>query len=304
MGKTTKGIILAGGSGTRLYPVTRGVCKQLLPIYDKPMIYYPLSVLMLSGIRDILIISTPKDLPRFKDIFGNGHYLGLNFSYKEQKNPRGIAEALIVGEDFIGKNHVSLILGDNIFYGDRLPQLLKKVLRMKSGATIFGYYVRDSHRYGVIEFDKNSKVISLEEKPQKPKSNWVATGLYFYDDKVVKIAKSIKPSLRGELEITDVNREYLKQNALNVKILGRGHAWLDTGTYDSLIDAAIFIRTVESRQGLKIGCIEEIAYRLGYITAEQLEKIAEGIPTSYGEYLKDILKKEISPENAATSYRW
>ena len=290
MRKAAKGIILAGGSGTRLYPITRGVCKQLLPIYDKPMIYYPLSVLMLSGITDILIISTPKDLPRFEDIFGNGHQLGLNFSYKAQKEPRGIAEAFILGENFIGKNPVALILGDNIFYGNSLPQLLKKSLRTNDGGTIFGYYVRDPQRYGVIEFDKSYKVLSVEEKPRKPKSNWVATGLYFYDERVVKIAKSLKPSWRGEIEITDVNTEYLKRNALNVKLLGRGYAWLDTGTYDSLIDASIFIRTIESRQGLKIGCVEEIAYSLGYITAEQLGKLAEEIKTSYGDYLKDLLK--------------
>ena len=290
MRKTAKGIILAGGSGTRLYPITRGVCKQLLPIYDKPMIYYPLSVLMLSGITDILIISTPKDLPRFEDIFGNGQQLGLNFSYKAQKEPRGIAEAFILGENFIGKSHVSLILGDNIFYGDQLPHLLKKAIRTKEGATIFGYYVKDPQRYGVIEFDKNHKVLSIEEKPQKPKSNWVATGLYFYDDRVVKIAKSLKPSWRGEIEITDVNNEYLKKGTLNVKLLGRGYAWLDTGTYDSLIDASIFIRTIEARQGLKIGCIEEIAYRMGYINSEQLSKLAEEIKTNYGDYLKDIVQ--------------
>jgi len=290
MRKAAKGIILAGGNGTRLYPITRGVCKQLLPIYDKPMIYYPLSVLMLSGITDILIISTPKDLPRFEDIFGNGHQLGLKFSYIAQKAPRGIADAFILGENFIGKNHVSLILGDNIFYGDRLPQLLKQAIRIKDGATIFGYYVRDPQRYGVIEFDKSYKVRSIEEKPQKPKSNWVATGLYFYDERVVKIAKSLKPSWRGEIEITDINNEYLKKDALNVKLLGRGYAWLDTGTYDSLIDAATFIRTIEARQGLKIGCIEEIAYRMGYITASQLSKLADEFKTTYGDYLKDILQ--------------
>jgi glucose-1-phosphate thymidylyltransferase len=292
--KNAKGIILAGGSGTRLFPITRGVCKQLLPIYDKPMIYYPLSVLMLSGITDILIISTPKDLPRFEDIFGNGRQLGLNFSYKAQKEPKGIAEAFILGENFIGKSHVSLLLGDNIFYGDRLPQLLKKAIRTKKGATIFGYYVKDPQRYGVIEFDKNYKVLSIEEKPQKPKSNWVATGLYFYDERVVKIAKSLKPSWRGELEITDLNNEYLKRDELNVQLMGRGHAWLDTGTYESLIDAAMFIRTIEARQGLKIGCVEEIAYRMGYISGEQLGKLAEAIPTSYGDYLRDTLRKEKS----------
>jgi glucose-1-phosphate thymidylyltransferase len=289
MRKAAKGIILAGGSGTRLYPITRGVCKQLLPIYDKPMIYYPLSVLMLSGITDILIISTPQDLPRFENIFGNGRQLGLHFSYKAQKEPKGIAEAFILGEDFIGKSNVSLILGDNIFYGSSLPQLLKQAIRTKEGATIFGYYVKDPQRYGVIEFDKSFKVRSIEEKPQKPKSNWVATGLYFYDNRVVKIAKSLKPSWRGEIEITDVNNEYLKRNALNVKLLGRGYAWLDTGTYDSLIDAATFIRTIEARQGLKIGCVEEIAYRMGYINAQQLGKLADDIKTSYGDYLQDIV---------------
>ena len=292
MRKTPKGIILAGGNGTRLYPITRGICKQLLPIYDKPMIYYPLSVLMLSGIRDILIISTPKDLSRFEDIFESGRQLGLNFSYKAQKEPRGIAEAFIIGEDFIGQNNVSLILGDNIFYGDSLQQLLNEAVQVKEGATIFGYYVRDPQRYGVIEFDKDHKVRSIEEKPQKPKSSWVATGLYFYDNRVVKIAKSLQPSRRGEIEITDVNNEYLKQNALHVKLLGRGYAWLDTGTYESLIDAATFIRTIEARQGLKIGCIEEIAYRMGYINAAQLGELAQGMPTLYGDYLKDILKKD------------
>ena len=292
MRKGAKGIILAGGSGTRLYPITRGVCKQLLPIYDKPMIYYPLSVLMLSGITDILIISTPKDLPRFEDIFGNGRQLGLNFSYKAQKEPKGIAEAFILGENFIGKSHVALILGDNIFYGDRLPHLLRKAIKLKKGAAIFGYYVKDPERYGVIEFDKSQRVISIEEKPKKPKSNWVATGLYFYDERVVRIAKSLKPSWRGELEITDLNNEYLKKGDLHVELLGRGHAWLDTGTYESLIDAATFIRTIEARQGLKIGCVEEIAYRMGYIDANQLEKLASEITTSYGDYLKDILRKE------------
>lgn len=286
-----KGIILAGGNGTRLHPITKGVCKQMLPIYDKPMIYYPLSALMLAGIRDILIISTPKDLPRFQDLFGNGADLGLNIQYKEQKNPRGIADSFIVGEPFINGDPVCLILGDNIFYGHNLTNLLKEAVKQK-GATIFGYYVKDPQRYGVIEFDKKQKVISIEEKPQVPKSNWVATGLYFYDSSVVKIAKSLKPSARGELEITDVNKEYLKNGKLSVKLLGRGYAWLDTGTYDSLIDASFFIRTIEDRQGLKVGCIEEIAYRMGYINAAQLKKVAAAIKTGYGEYLLNILKDE------------
>ncbi|MDP2943912.1 MAG: glucose-1-phosphate thymidylyltransferase RfbA [Candidatus Omnitrophota bacterium] len=285
-----KGIILAGGKATRLYPITKGVCKQLLPIYDKPMIYYPLSVLILAGIRDILIISTTKDIPRFKDLLGDGKDLRINFSYAVQPEPGGIAESFIIGEKFIGKDKVALILGDNIFYGHNLTEFLKGASSIKKGAVIFGYYVKEPQRYGVVEFDNNYNVISIEEKPKKPKSSWVVTGLYFYDNNVVEIAKGLKPSKRGELEITDVNNEYLKRGELKVKLLGRGYAWLDTGTYDSLIEASMFIKTIEERQGLKIGCIEEIAYRMGYIDAEQLKKLANSMNTSYGEYFKKILE--------------
>lgn len=287
-----KGIILAGGKATRLYPITKGVCKQMLPIYDKPMIYYPLSVLMLAAIRDILIISTPQDLPRFKDLLEDGRDLGINLSYSVQQEPRGIAESFIIGKNFIGKDNVSLILGDNIFYGHDLVKFLKEASSLKEGALIFGYYVMNPQRYGVIEFDNNRNVISIEEKPKKPKSNWVVTGLYFYDNNVIEIAKKLKPSSRGELEITDINNTYLKKGKLRVQLLGRGYAWLDTGTYDLLIDASIFIKTIEERQGLKIGCIEEIAYRMGYINARQLEKLADSISTNYGDYLKRILKDE------------
>lgn len=287
-----KGIILAGGKATRLFPITKGVCKQLLPIYDKPMIYYPLSVLMLAGIKDILVISTSKDIPRFKDLLGNGEDLGIKLSYAVQQEPRGIAESLIIGEDFIADNSVSLILGDNIFYGHDLTQILKQASRLKDGACVFGYYVRDPQRYGVIEFGRDSKVTSIVEKPKKPKSNWAVTGLYFYDRNAAKIAKKIKPSARGEIEITSVNSEYLKRGKLKVKLLGRGYAWLDTGTYDSLIDASVFIKTIEERQGLKVGCIEEVAYRMGYIKARQLERLADAIKTPYGEYLRGILDHE------------
>lgn len=283
-----KGIILAGGRGTRLYPITKGVCKQLLPVYDKPLIYYPLSVLMLAKIREILIISTPKDLPRFKDLLGNGSQFGIKISYAEQREPRGIAESFIIGEEFIGKNSVALILGDNIFYGYDLIKFLEEASNLKEGAVIFGYYVKNPERYGVIEIDKNFNVVSIEEKPKIPKSNWVVTGLYFYDNEVIKIAKSLKPSKRDELEITDVNNEYLKRRKLKLKLLGRGFTWLDTGTYDSLIEASMFIKTIEERQGLKIGCIEEIAYRLGYINRRQLLNLAKNMNTGYGEYLKRI----------------
>jgi len=293
-----KGIILAGGSGTRLYPITRGVCKQLLPIYDKPMIYYPLSVLMLAGIRDILIISTPVDLPRFQDIFGNGSDLGLRFSYREQPHPNGLAEAFIIGDDFIGKDPVCLILGDNIFYGHGLTTMLQKAVSdvgSQGGATVFGYYVNDPERYGIVEFDKDGTVLSVEEKPKVPKSRYAITGLYFYDNSVVKIAKSIIPSHRGELEITDVNREYLQQKKLRVELTGRGFAWLDTGTHDSLLDAGDFIATIEKRQGLKIACIEEIAYKLGYIDKTLLLKAAAcHRKNAYGDYLLMVAEQGVT----------
>lgn len=288
-----KGIILAGGSGTRLYPVTLAVCKQLLPVYDKPMIYYPLSVLMLAGIRDILIISTPLDLPRFRSVLGDGSYLGLNISYKEQLKPNGIAEAFILGEDFIREDNVCLILGDNIFYGHGFVDILKKAIKdieTYKGAIIFGYYVKNPERYGVIEFDSTGSILKIEEKPLVPKSNYAVTGLYFYDNSVIDIAKRLKPSKRGELEITDVNNIYLREKRLRVELLGRGYAWLDTGTPDSLLEAGEFISTIEKRQGLKIGCIEEIAYRLGLITKEQLYKIAEPLKNDYGRYLLSLIK--------------
>ncbi|TWU35491.1 Glucose-1-phosphate thymidylyltransferase 2 [Candidatus Brocadiaceae bacterium S225] len=286
-----KGIILAGGRATRLYPITKGVCKQLLPVYDKPMIYYPLSTLMLAGIRDILIITTPEDLSRFNDLLGNGGNYGITINYTIQEEPRGLADAFIIGENFIGDDSVCLILGDNLFYGHGLGDQLRQAANRKHGATVFGYYVNDPQRYGIVEFDAERNAISIEEKPEVPKSHWAVTGLYFYDNRVVSIAKKIKPSHRGELEITSINSIYLEQNELNVSLLGRGYAWLDTGTYDSLVSASMFIKTVEERQGLKIGCIEEIAYRMGYISGDQLTGIASEINTSYGEYLLEIMRE-------------
>jgi glucose-1-phosphate thymidylyltransferase len=284
-----KGIILAGGRATRLYPVTRAVSKQLLPVYDKPMIYYPLSILMLANIRDILIISNPEHIELFRDLLGSGKTIGINISYAVQKEPRGIAESFIIGKNFIGKESVSLILGDNVFYGHDLTKILKEAGSLKSGAIIFGYYVKNPQRYGVIEFDNNCNVISVIEKPGKPKSNYAVTGLYFYDNDVVGIAKSLKPSARGELEITDVNNAYLKMKKLKMELLGRGYAWLDMGTHDSLVEASLFIKTIEERQGLKIGCIEEIAYRMGYIDEKKLKALADKMPSNYGEYLKGAL---------------
>lgn len=280
----TKGIILAGGKATRLYPITKGVSKQLLPVYDKPMIYYPLSVLMLAGIRDILLISTPEALPSFEQLLGNGRDLGIRISYTVQEKPRGLADAFIIGEEFIGDDRVCLILGDNLFFGHDFYDLLQDAVN-QTEATVFAYYVRDPQQYGVVDFDKDNRVVSIEEKPKHPKSNWAVTGLYFYDNDVVRIAKSIKPSGRGEMEITDVNNTYLKNKKLKVITLSRGYAWLDTGTHDSLLDASAFVRTIEARQGLKIGCVEEIAYRMRFINKAQLLKLADGHKTSYGEYL-------------------
>lgn len=285
-----KGIILAGGHGTRLYPITIPVSKQLLPVYDKPMIYYPLSTLMLSGIKEILIISTPRELPRFKELLGDGSQWGISFSFAEQSYPRGLADAFIVGEDFIGDDCVCLVLGDNIFYGHDLLKMLKESALLQNGAIVFGYYVRDPQRYGVVEFDQSGNVISIKEKPQQPKSNYAVVGLYFYDNKAVKLAKGLRPSERNEIEITDLNNEYLKRGELKVKLMGRGYAWLDTGTHDSLMDASLFVKTIEARQGLKIACIEEIAFRMGYIGKTDLEKLARDLgSSSYGEYLSKII---------------
>ena len=291
-----KGIILAGGAGTRLYPITQVACKQLLPVYDKPMIYYPLSVLMLAGIRDILIISTPKDLSCFPAILGDGSQLGLNITYREQPHPAGIAEAFLIGEDFVGTGNVCLILGDNIFFGHGLTDVLRKAVsdvEKEGGATVFGYYVNDPERYGVVEFDKSGTVLSIEEKPTAPKSNYAVTGLYFYDNQVVNVARKVGPSWRGELEITDVNKAYLNMGKLRVELLGRGYAWLDTGTHDSLLEAGDFISKIEKRQGLKVSCIEEIAYSLKYITKEQLSSLIEPIKKSaYGQYLSALLAQD------------
>ena len=287
-----KGIILAGGAGTRLHPITKVVSKQLLPVYDKPMIYYPLSVLMMAGIRDILIISTPEDLPRFKALLNSGAQWGLRFSYAEQPKPEGIGQAFIIGKDFIGNDNVCLILGDNIFFGHGLPEMLKSAVKMNKGALIFVYWVRDPERYGVAEFDDSGRVLRIEEKPANPKSNYAVTGLYFYDNDVSYIASQLKPSARGELEITDLNKAYLERGTLSLKILGRGFAWLDTGTHDSLLDAGMFFETIEKRQGLKVACVEEIAYRLGYINADQVRFLAEPLKKNgYGEYLLKIIKK-------------
>jgi glucose-1-phosphate thymidylyltransferase len=291
-----KGLILAGGSGTRLYPVTHVISKQLLPVYDKPMIYYPLSTLMLAGLRDILIISTPQDTGRFAELLGDGHGWGISIQYAVQPSPDGLAQAFLIGREFIGDDASALVLGDNIFYGQSFSKQLQKAAARETGATVFAYPVHDPERYGVVEFDKTGRVISLEEKPKAPKSRYAVTGLYFYDKQAVEIAAALKPSARGELEITDLNRRYLEAGRLNVQIMSRGMAWLDTGTHDSLFEAGLFIQTVERRQGLKIACPEEIAYRLGYVTAEQLEALAEPVKQSgYGQYLLALLREPYFP---------
>jgi glucose-1-phosphate thymidylyltransferase len=291
-----KGIILAGGAGTRLYPLTKSISKQIIPIYDKPMIYYPLSVLMLAGIREILIISTPEDIHLYEDLLGDGSQIGINLNYEIQPSPEGLAQAFIIGEEFIGDDSVCMILGDNIFYGYNFSSLLEESARLKDGAIVFGYFVNDPERYGVVDFNESGDVLSIEEKPKKPKSNYAVTGLYFYGKDVVEKAKSLKPSARGELEITDLNRLYLEENKLKVKLLGRGMAWLDTGTHDSLLQASNFISTIEKRQGLKIACIEEIAYYKGYIDADQLYRLGEMLKKNqYGQYLLKLSKKEFLP---------